>query len=226
MKDRLLALGVSPLGILITIGIIVLIAVPAVVVGNNIFFTKATETPPAPIVVNPPKKVTPEKTATPEAAPAPESEPKPVPTASLITPAAPPDPLASASGVTRTGWVFSGTSLVDTIPNFSTDRRTLYIDFESNNFSQVASVSFVLNYDTASQTIPRGVIGSFDPAATPVTGKNRGKPFIRRLITLGTCSQNVCTYDTTPHNFNLVVTTELTDATTTYTRTLTLTNLY
>lgn len=216
-------MGVSPIGILITLGVIVLIAVPAVVVGNNIFFAKATEAPkPAPIVINPPKKTpAPEKVATPPA----EPTPKPAPTSSLITPQ-PLDPAASVSGVTRTGWMFAGTSTVDVVPNFSTDRRTLYIDFESNNFDQVATVSFVLNYDTASQTTPRGVIGSFAPATTAITGKNRNKPFIRRLITMGTCSQNVCSYDSSPNNFNLVVTVELDDATTIYTRTLTKAALY
>lgn len=187
----------APLALIVAV--LLLIGVPAVFFGFD-FLTrlapKAAVPAPAPQPLNwtAPGKKSASLSAAPAAAPAKTI----VPTASLITAA----PSASSSGLTRTGWAYLGSSAIDVIPAFDTGWRNLYLDFTSNNFANISLVSYSLTYETDTPGVPKGAQGTFLPAS--------GQP-VRKIIALGTCSQGICTYDSNPHNFTLVVTLEMTD---------------
>lgn len=202
--------------------IILILALTAIPVGYFGYkFILSSSAAPAPATTRIPPLLT-QKTASKSAAA--KTPTTPAPTASLITPSTAP---ATAPAVTAVnGWTVTGSSSVNIIPTFTASRKELYLDFESANFSGVTSVEYNLTYEIATSTTLKAISGSFNPTAVQITGTRGTKQYVRRIITLGTCSQSVCSYDSDPHNFTLTVTIDSTDSPTLETKILTRKTLF
>lgn len=201
--------GFIPVPVIILI--LVLTAIPVGYFGYR--FILSSSATPAPATTRIPPLVT-QKTASKSAAA--KAPTAPVPTSSLITPST-----TSPAATTVNGWTVTGSGGVSVIPAFTASRKDLYLDFESANFSSVTSVEYNLTYETATAGALKAVSGSFSPTAVQITGSRGGKQYVRRIITLGTCSQSICSYDTDPHNFTLTVTIDSADSPTLETKILT-----
>ncbi len=171
------------------------------------FLSKATSEEEIQPITLKPKRTTP--------SPSPSATPPATPKAtkdSSPPPAAPePDPLPPTSSEplhTTPGWSYSGTGGVDVTVTPNSSKNTLFVDFESDSFTNISSIEYLLTYDATSSGPARGVQGTISsPSLLTPTGKYDNRPYIRRSITLGTCSRKACTYDLTPQNFKLTVTT-------------------
>lgn len=117
-------------------------------------------------------------------------------------------------GTTATGWKYSGYRDVIVTPSASADKKYLYLDFESENFSEVASISYTLLYKASG--LSQSAKATFAPSGTQK---------IRKEIFLGVCSSGVCTAYTSPANFELTVQSTRDDSEVVYEQTLTKTSL-
>ncbi len=97
---------------------------------------------------------------------------------------------------------------VDVVAYPRSDNKAFYVDFKAFSFVNIASIYYNLNYDTDAGA--RGVETTFLPTADQIktVGSTDSKLYIRRELLLGTCSKNVCVYDSNPKNFRLTVTTK------------------
>lgn len=204
--------GFIPVPVIILI--LVLTAIPVGYFGYRFILNSSAA--PAPATTRIPPLVT-QKTASKSAAA--KAPAAPVPTSSLVTPST--TLTTSPTTTLVNGWTVTGSSGVNIIPTFTASRKDLYLDFESANFSSVTSVEYNLTYETATAGALKAISGSFSPTAVQITGSRGGKQYVRRIITLGTCSQSICSYDTDPHNFTLTVTIDSADSPTLETKILT-----
>lgn len=204
--------GFAPLILIIGAILIAAVGVSTVVVVNNITSERpATKAEP---VEAKGRKIavstsTPRPTSKPEKA---KDNQKPSPTATASsTPTSTPSPVVPAipslkteTGVTSTGWAYTGIRDVKVIPYTRSDKKAIYIDFERVSFNNIASIAYDLTYDTNEQASTRGTEGNFNPEGE-TTATNGANQNIRKEATLGDCSKSVCTYHSNPHNFKLVV---------------------
>ena len=131
--------------------------------------------------------------------PTPKITLKPLPTTSQEQAGSDTTPtLKSETGTTSTGWKYTGVREVTVIPSFSSDGKTLYIDFQRTTFNNIASITYELTYYTGSNSTKRVDGGTFDPSGDPDGS-------IRKQIVLGTCSKGVCTYYDNTHDYSLLV---------------------
>lgn len=168
------------------IGIVVLaiggVVTSVAVVGNSLLSKATSPAPaPAPQIVRIPTPA-PQNIASPAAVSAeiPVSETPPV-----INPSEP---------VTTNGWIITGSSLVTVAPQFASDKKSLIVDFQSNNYSQINNVEYSLTY-TADPQIVQLIKNNFVPLSAAT----------RKSIPLGTCSGTNCVYDANPRGFTLRV---------------------
>jgi len=116
--------------------------------------------------------------------------------------------LPALAARTQTTWTASATGGVDVIPYVRVDKKALFIDFEHSNFDLIDYVYYNLNYETDEAETKRGVEGTFFPRITEVTAYYEGRPYIRRELVFGTCSQGACDYYSGPRTMRLTVTTK------------------
>jgi hypothetical protein len=112
------------------------------------------------------------------------------------------------SGVTLAGWKYVGLRDVMVYPSFSVTKKYIYVDFERESFSDVASIYYNLNYNMGVSGVVSGVEATFDPAKGEQKVASNGNVYIRKELYLGACSKGVCTVDENPRNFRLVVKTK------------------
>lgn len=116
--------------------------------------------------------------------------------------------------VTNPSWVYTGASKISVLPIPNGLKNTLYLKFETDSFTGVSSINYLLTYNSGLTSIVRSAQGSITPSANPIVKDNATKLFaITRSIFLGTCSQNVCTADTNTNSFKLTVTVTYDDGT-------------
>ncbi|MBI3887618.1 hypothetical protein HY310_00945 [Candidatus Microgenomates bacterium] len=126
--------------------------------------------------------------------------------------------------VQTNGWTISGSGDVTVSPKFSTDNKTLTLDFLSRNFSRITAVDYNLSY-IADPQVTQVVKGSFAPNSEVAAGEVSGVPYLRKTVTLGTCSGQNCVYDTNPRGFTLKVQVKTNNGLSVYLITLTLTSI-
>ncbi|MCL4390066.1 MAG: hypothetical protein M1484_03945 [Patescibacteria group bacterium] len=145
-----------------------------------------TQSQATPIVTDTLPPVAPITQATPAAQPI---APTPIPVASVAAgPSVTNNNIATVTNLTPDAFT------VQTM--LSTDRTTFVIDFSSQDWSGISTITYTLSYDTTSAASGRVISGTFTPSSVLSN---------RKTLTLGTCSQGVCTYDIYPHNFRLTV---------------------
>ncbi len=132
--------------------------------------------------------------------------------AALLSSTLPAPVLADTDPRTGTIWMTSGTGGVNVVPYVRSDRRAMFVDFESpDNFNNIQYIYFNLTYnaDTMGHIgIKRGVEGSFIPSQQQPYKSYNGKPYIRKQIYFGTCSNKVCAFDPNVRNVKLQVNTK------------------
>lgn len=132
--------------------------------------------------------------------------PKPTP---FPTPTSTPNPglVQTETGTTANGWSYTGYRdvLVDVVT--SSDKHTLYIDFEHKNFNTIASITYKLTY-TKTDGTSVGVEGTIKPASEKLLTKANGNKYTRKEISLSSCSQSVCTFHENNIKYILVVKTQ------------------
>lgn len=188
--------------VLIIVGVVLVIGAvmgSALVVGRSILSNAASTTPPVEKPRVPPP--VPPRSAT-NSATTPKAAPK-------ATVSAEPKTKPTTAPVDRNGWTLTGAGDVDVYPAFSTDLKTLNVDFKSTSFFMVTAIDYSLSYG-ADNAITRLVKGSLNPA----TGT-------RASIVLGTCSGGACVYDNNPHDFTLKVMVKSNNGLSVYLETLT-----
>lgn len=94
---------------------------------------------------------------------------------------------------------------VQVIPYVTADRHSVFLDFSATNLPSVEYVKYNLNYDTSKGL--RGAEGMKWPLKAEYK-QFKGVPYVRQHILLGTCSKNICSYDSEVKNFRLTVTTK------------------
>lgn len=162
-------------GIAVAVGGVI---VTTAVVGQSFLSKASSPTPaPAPQIIRIPAPA-PQNIASPTAVPTEISEP-------VVAPSEP---------ITVNGWIVTGSSLMTIAPQFALDKKSLIVDFQSNNYSRVNNVEYSLTY-TADPQIVQLVKDNFVPLSTAT----------RKTIPLGTCSGASCIYDTNPRGFTLRV---------------------
>lgn len=109
---------------------------------------------------------------------------------------------------TQTVWTTSGAGGVDVIPYVRVDKKALFVDFEHSDFDSIDYIYYNLNYDTDEPESKRGVEGTIYPRVTDITAYYEGRPYIRRELVFGTCSQGVCDYYRNPKSMKLTVNTK------------------
>lgn len=120
----------------------------------------------------------------------------------------------AAKKVTNPSWVYTGASKISVLPIPNGLKNTLYIKFETDSFTGVSTISYLLTYNSGLTSIVRSAQGSITPSANPIVKDNATKLFaITRSIFLGTCSQNVCTADSNTNSFKLTITVTYDDGT-------------
>lgn len=176
--------------LLIGLSIVVLVAVvgSVVVVGRSIL-SSASTTVASPSAT--PQMLPFRQPATPSAFPS-------------ITPIATDAGQTSIPTSTTGGWSVTGSGDVTVVPNFGTNNKSLDVDFQSQNFSKIPSISYTLSY-TADPAVSRVIKGTVTPASESVFNQGTISPYIRKTIALGTCSGANCVYDTNSRSFNLKV---------------------
>lgn len=116
---------------------------------------------------------------------------------------------APAMPRTSTTWTTVGKDGVDIIPYVRSDKKALWVDFESANFKNIDYVYYNLNYDTDEQDTKRGIEGSFNPNLSEISAYYKNKPYFRKLLMLGVCSANACVYHNNPRSVTLTVNTKM-----------------
>ena len=129
---------------------------------------------------------------------------------------------------TSTIWMSTNTDGVNVIPYVRSDKNALFVDFESSdNYNNIQYIYFNLTYnaDTLGNIgVKRGVEGSFIPSKETPYLYYKDKPYIRKQIYFGTCSNNICTYDPNVRNLKIQVNTKFASGPIDqYTKTLTIT---
>ncbi len=124
-------------------------------------------------------------------------------------------PAASSPAATKTTTTTtpsqSGSTLipggqVNTSTSLSTDKKTFTINFlSSSDFAGITTISYSLTYTSDGGS--RGVTGNVTVAAETIATNSNGQQYIRKELTVGSCSGTSCTYDTNPKNFRLSVST-------------------
>ena len=191
-----------PVIILLVVGVTLVIVVLAIRANSSqSFLSKASEESKPEVIPIIPKKSSPSAIATKSATPSTDITPPP--------PSSEPEsPITTEPKHTTPGWSYSGTGGIDVTVTPNSAGNILYIDFEADNFNNVKSITYLLTYDATSSGPARGVQGTItNPGLLTPTGDYDSRPYLRRSVTLGTCSQKACTYDVAPQNFNLTVTT-------------------
>ncbi len=108
----------------------------------------------------------------------------------------------------RTGTLYTSKEKgmgVQVIPYVTADKHSVFLDFSATNLSSVEYIKYNLNYDTSKGL--RGAEGMKWPLKAEYK-LFKGVPYVRQHILLGTCSKNICSYDSNVKNFRLTVTTK------------------
>lgn len=99
------------------------------------------------------------------------------------------------------------TGSVDVQTALSADKKTLTANFRSSSrFVGITAISYNLTYTADAGA--RAVQGTFNVAGSTVTTDTSGYQVIQKVLTLGTCSNGACVYDTNPTNLRLSVSTK------------------
>lgn len=111
---------------------------------------------------------------------------------------------------TQTIWSqVSGDGGVNVIP-YIWSKRAMAVDFESKDWDNIEYVYFNLNYNTTDEGTKRGVEGSFIPYYIQNEFKDyKGVPYFRKEFNFGTCSKNVCKWDSNPRDIKITVNTNM-----------------
>ncbi len=120
--------------------------------------------------------------------------------AATATPAASPVTSPSPTPVFSNSPIPTGQ--VNTSTSLSTDKKTFTINFLSTtDFAGITSISYTLTYTADSGQ--QKVTGTITVASETIATNSDGQQYIRKTVTVGTCSGTNCTYDTNPKNFRL-----------------------
>lgn len=99
-------------------------------------------------------------------------------------------------------------AVVETEVGLSASRQMAVIKFIAASFNKIGSISYTFTYDVDPPDPAKVVKGTITVVSEPVAGYVSGKPYFRREVTLGVCSQNACVYDKNPRNFQVLLTTK------------------
>jgi hypothetical protein len=126
----------------------------------------------------------------------------------LFTPAS----ALAAGPISRTSTQYSVTSSSKTevIPYLVLSRsyNVLVLDIQRANFKNVEYIHYNVNYNTSDSGNLRGAEGTFYPWMASFNSRimyYQNQQFVRQSIPLGSCSRNVCRYDSNPSNIKVTV---------------------